>query len=503
MSSFLCITVRFLQPWSHGRGEDGGPEWPPSPLRLMQALVAAAAGRWNERSILEHAKAAIRWLEALPPPYIVAAPTVPSSQPYRLYVPDNVADKVAAAWSRGREASIADYRTEKDVLSSVIEGEAVHYLYALSQASAPRHDLVDVLTNTARSITHLGWGIDMATGDASVLIAEQVGRLQGIRWRPSLRGGTPLRMPKPGTLDDLIRKHTDFLNRVTRDGFRPVPPLRVFDVVRYRRQDQPIQRPYRVFELRNIDGSRFRYSHRKLVHIAGMLRHLAIEAMKASLPAGVDGDWVEAYVAGHVTEREREHRQLSYLPLPSIGHQHTDPGVRRVMVAAPLGDDVWLDHVARRLAGQVLKPLRGDEFGGGDPPLLVPMKGDNVSRRYTDPTDTWHSFTPVILPGHDDHKPAKTRKLIEIALRQADVNQPCEFEWGAFSRFPKSLTAHKYDRQKSPTGYIRPDHLLSQTAVHLTLRFRDGLKVPGPLAIGAGRHCGLGLMAGMDEQMGR
>ena len=131
--------------------------------------------------------------------------------------------------------------------------------------------------------------------------------------------------------------------------------------------------------------------------------------------------------------------------------------------------------------------------------MLVPIKGDNVSGYYTEPAHTWHSFTPVILPGHDDHKPEKTRRLIEKALQQSGIDQPCEFEWSAFSQFPKSLSAHKYDHDGRLTGYIRPDHLLSQTAVHLTLRFRDNLKVPGPLAIGAGRHCGLGLFAAVES----
>lgn len=509
MNSFLCITIRFLQPYSHGRGEDESPEWPPSPLRLMQALVAAAAGRWNERSLLQHATPAIRWLETLPPPCIIAAPAVRDSQPYRLYVPDNVADKVAAAWSRGRDASIADYRTEKDVLPLAIDGEAVRFLYGLTAESKDWGEHVSVLTTAARSITHLGWGIDMAVGDASILTLEQVTQLQGVRWQISLTGGTPLRLPKAGTLDDLIRKHTDFLNRVTDDGFRPVPPLRVFDIVRYRSQHEPAQRPFRLFELRNLDGSRFRYPHRKFIHIAGMVRHLAIEAMKKDPPRGQADDWVESYVAGHVTDRSQTHRQLSYLPLPSIGHEHTNPGVRRVMIAAPMGDDAWLDHVARRLAGRPLKPLRGDEFGcdsDGDgnphePPLLVPLRssGDGVTRRYTDASNTWHSFTPVILPGHDDYNPSKTRKLIESALRQSGVELPCDFEWSAFSRFPKAYSAHKYDKrgpQGGPAGYIRPGYLLSQTAVHLTLRFKEGVKVPGPLVIGAGRHCGFGLMVG-------
>jgi hypothetical protein len=86
-------------------------------------------------------------------------------------------------------------------------------------------------------------------------------------------------------------------------------------------------------------------------------------------------------------------------------------------------------------------------------------------------------------------------------LRQAGIDQPCEFDWSPFSWFSKSYSAHKYDRRKRPQGYIRPSYLLSRSAVHLTLRFHDSTKgkspvdVPGPIAIGDGRHCGLGALA--------
>jgi CRISPR-associated protein Csb2 len=307
-----------------------------------------------------------------------------------------------------------------------------------------------------------------------------------------------------------MRKHGDFLGRLTKDGFRPVPPLRVFDVVRYQREDQPLERPFRVFELRTLDGARFRYPHRKLIHIAGMIRHLVIQAAKKDPPVGVSDDWVETFVAGHAAENSREHRQLSYLPLPSIGKAHTDPGVRRVMIAAPIGDHGWLDHIARRLAGQVLRPdsSKPDPFGGREPPLLVPVSPkarDGVVSSYTKEASEWHSVTPVVLPGHNDHKPEKTCALIEKALRQSGVHFSCDYEWSAFSRFPKSYSAYKYATNKQPQGYIRPNHLQSQTAVHLTLRFHDGsaerrpVKVPGPMVVGAGRHCGFGLFAAVNE----
>jgi CRISPR-associated protein Csb2 len=347
----------------------------------------------------------------------------------------------------------------------------------------------------------------MAVGNASIIPTEEAAKLEGVRWSPSPAGGVSLRVPKEGTLSDLMRKHTDFLNRISSDGFRPVPPLRVFDVVQYHSQFNSARRPFRLFELRNLDGSRFRYSHRRLIHIAGMVRHLAIDAMKtAGLPRGVANDWIETYVAGHKGNGFAEHRQLSYIPLPSVGHEHADPGVRRVMIVAPVGDDALLDHVARRLGGQQLKALneKTPEFGedeNGQPkpgPLLIPLprSGDGVTRRYVAAATIWHSFTPVILPGHDDHKAEKTRKLIEKALVQSGIDQPCEFEWSAFSHFAKSYSAHKYDKSKRLTGYVRPDHLLDLTAVHLRLKFDH--PVPGPITLGAGRHCGFGLMAAAD-----
>ena len=115
MNQHLCITVRFLQPCSHGRGDRSDLEWPLSALRLYQAFVAAAAGRWNERSNLNQCVDALRWLAQRGVPTLDAPVGVPANVAYRLYVPDNIGDGVPKSWSAGRDGTIADYRTEKDV----------------------------------------------------------------------------------------------------------------------------------------------------------------------------------------------------------------------------------------------------------------------------------------------------------------------------------------------------------------------------------------------------
>lgn len=537
----LLLTVRFLDDRYHGLLDRGGPpEWPPSPFRLFQALVAGVARRHElvigpdvpENTNFTDIGKALGWLQRLTRdhPPIIIAPKHKEGQAITRFVPNNDGDK---KFDRQERLAAKPTLPTLFILESGQRPE-VCYIWQLSE----NHDCPGAnIERAARSLTSLGWGIDMAFADARLASEEEVQNLKGIRWYPKKSAGSfhdTLRAPtyddESGqcTLCDLRHCHSTFINRIEHGKpLKTVDKPKVFDRVLYTSTERPIARPYVVFKLVDENEDAFPYPHAKLIHIAGMVRHLAIEAMSKDPPRSVVKNakqWVETYVAGHRQAAKTEtlkknrclddldddaqreeiagsdgHRQLSYLPLPSIGHPHADPGVRRVMIAAPVGDDALLDHVARRLAGQALKPLRGDEFAGREPPILMPVRRDNVARFYTEPANVWHSFTPVILPGHDDHKPAKTRALIERALAQSGIDQPCEFEWSAFSRFSKSYSAHKYDKEKRPAGYLRPNHLLTQTAVHLTLRFKDDLLVLGPIVIGAGRHCGFGLLAKIND----
>ena len=501
MPEYLCISIAFLDERFHGRGDGGEPEWPPSPLRLFQSLVAA-----NGEAVDEGGKVcdALHWLEKQPPPTILT-PACEASNPLCLSVPNNAMDIVGKAWSKGNysgsgDANPATHRTMKTVCPTrMIDGSTVHYLWSLPDTGKAISGMTETLAHAAGRIFSLGWGVDMVAGHGKSLGTNQLEELTGECWKPGDSGSCVLRSPISGTLGALKNRHKSFLNRIhiQSKSFTPADPLNQYKTINYRRTSDPHARPHVVFELRKDDGDFFQYPQRKLIHLAGMLRHLAIDAMKHSPPQDIPNaaEWIDRCIAGHARDYKGKHRQFSYLPLPSIGMAHTDPAVRRVMISAPVGDGRLLEHLAVRLAGLQLKPERGDEFGTQEPPTLQRTLRDKVASFYTGKANTWASVTPVILPGHDDHKPAKTIKLIEKALRQSNIEHPCAFEWQAISWWPKSLSAHKYDRHKKPTGYIRPKHLLNQTAVHLKLKFNDQLFVPGPLAIGAGRHCGLGLMA--------
>jgi CRISPR-associated protein Csb2 len=514
MKPNLCITIRFIQPLPlfHGRRDAEQPEWPPSPMRAFQALLNAAGLRSGARPIEPEVRQSLQTLERLRP-VVIAPRAVTSNVGYRAYVPHNQADLVTAAWHRGNmKSSIAEHRVEKDfrpIRIDLIDDElpAVHYLYPLEATSVDPEMMIRDLRPLVRSITHLGWGIDQVAADAT-LIDDSSFQVRGERWQPSANAGRRLRVHRAGSLDALTKRYGQFLNRI-KNGSTPVSPLTesAVDIVRYRRDTDAPPRPHVVFKLFDGNDDMVSYPHRQLIHVAGMVRNRAIELMTKSLPRdprGIDpANWVRSYVAGHQSNEDKEagkpHSQFSYIPLPSTGHAHTDPAIRRVMIVAPVGDEAWLTHLTQRLDGEELKPENGTNLPPGTRLELIPDgQKDGVRDAYTGEYESWASFTPVILPGHDDHKPDKTHKLILKALVQSGFEQPCEFEWSPFSLFPKSYSSHKYDRDKRPIGYIRPDHLLHQTAVHLRLHFEH--PVAGPITVGAGRHCGFGLFAGVNMQ---
>jgi CRISPR-associated protein Csb2 len=513
MSKYLCLTVRFLHPYYHGRADNNKPEWPPSPLRLFQALVCAAAARTRETGLPETAIGLFLWLERQSAPLLVVPKGAPASSPYRLYVPDNVADTVAKSWCRGREASIAECLVEKDVRSICISGEAVHYLYSDVAGECPDFE---VLKAAARSITHLGWGIDMVVGDATILSENEVAALSGERWQPVGDGSaTGYRVARAGSFDDLARKHKDFLDRVGPDGFKPVPPLSEFRVVRYRRTTEPSPQQFAAFSLLNPDASGMRSFDpvRRTRDVAGMMRH-------AVAVAASDQGWTEEQInvfihgktpnGSKASSGETSPDRFQYLPLPTINSKLGGvESIRRVLIAAPPHCGQQVTWARRAMAGAELVSHNGAAA------LLTILPGsDWVLRQYVEESRTWSTVTPVILPGYDDPdhlrrklkdcRDAETQKrylarldarmdvLLRKAFRQAgfssELVEQIELEWRGVGFRPGVDLVSRY---------LPPANLGNSPRIHVRVRFPTAVR--GPIAVGSGRFRGFGLFAKMDD----
>ncbi|WLD10890.1 type I-U CRISPR-associated protein Csb2 [Planctellipticum variicoloris] len=491
----LLLSVRLLDDRFHGLAANGEqPNWPPSCFRLFQAIVA---GNARGDSIPAQVVEALKWLEALPPP-VVIVPASKAGMVILTYVLNN---------AEGRS------RTQKFLRPTLLNGDRlIEFAWQYDSSEIMTQNHARVLLDAVRHIRAFGWGIDLAIGHGVIqerLPEPSESRSHFVPREHPDAPGIEIRVPKAGSMESLTTCFRQYLGRFeSSDSTLLESGGPVYQPWPYA---SGVVRPHAVFKLIDDNDDTVAYPHAKLIHVAGMVRHIAIEMMRHNPPRNLrerqPTEWVQAYVAGHQSPEDKAadgpHSQLSYIPLPSIGHQHADPAVRRVMIVAPLGDEAWLDHLAQYLDGQMLEPENDTRLPAGTHLQLIPDgHKDGVRDAYIRDSRTWASFTPVILPGHDDHKPDKTRKLILKALAQSGIEQPCEFEWSTFSLFPKSYDARKYVHDdnapggKRRVGYFRPDHLLHQTAVHLRITFQQ--PVPGPITVGAGRHYGLGLFAATD-----
>jgi CRISPR-associated protein Csb2 len=123
----LLIEVRFIEGRYHGNHD-----WPPSPFRMFQALVAAAyGGRWTCEPAAEKDEA-FKWLEQLEPPY-VTGPRAGRGAGVSLFVPNNDLDA-----KDGDPLRVADIRVKKRIIPRLFDVEAP-ILYAWPFDEGERH----------------------------------------------------------------------------------------------------------------------------------------------------------------------------------------------------------------------------------------------------------------------------------------------------------------------------------------------------------------------------
>lgn len=519
MPSVLCLTVRFLDPVPafHGRGDGDDPEWPPSPLRIFQALVAAASAKWKDSQFILRAEAALHWLERQVEPIILVPRIQSQRNGFRMYVPNNATDLITIKWANGDfNASIAEHRVEKDVLPTrFLDSDRVHFLWDLPDPLPTEYTiLLQNLTSASRSITHLGWGVDMVAANAEILSQDDADKLPGLRWRPVPSGGTRLRIPIEGTLSALKSRHQSFLNRLSEQGFVPVPPLTTFDVVGYHCSMAPSNttptRPFLAFSILKTDDSVFKAfdTVRRTRDVAGMVRCAVAHAARQF---GWTEERINSFIHGHGSEKTGQATtddRLMFLPLPSITPLKVE-SIRRVMVVTPAGGSTK----------ELRNLLNGVELfaeGAAEPVAMLALlpQSDPTVKKYTQPSSLWSTVTPVLLPGYDDpgHLRRKLQngsdsatqkkmldklntralQLLQKAFLQAgfpkDLVDQIHFDWSSVGFRPGVDLASKY---------VRPENLNKFPAYHVQVRFP--IPFQGPLAIGAGRYRGFGLFAGQPD----
>ena len=484
MNKYFCISVTLMDPLFHGEADGGEPEWPPSPFRLFQALIAGARGGCRNPLWSEEKARAFSWLEQQNPPLIIA-PQARLAPAITLFVPNNDSNMQLERNNRLTGKTVQPHR--------LLDGQTIHYLWTLPESDDPSvRQFVNLLCAESRQILTFGWGIDMACGNGRILDEQEAAALSGVRWRPWRRNHTQTnqlkRVPKPGSLQNLEAVYETFIHSVKGKIYNPpLKPVR-YDRICYLSDESPPPRPYAVFEIRNADDHWVALPHENVVFAAAMLRSLLCRnegdiRNRDDFAARFPEINPEVYLAGHANGARDTPPRFSYLPLPSIVHRHADGFIRRLMIAEPYGGDgKCVEWVKRCLYGQELTDPANRSRG-----ILFPMRTiDSVAGAFVKSTSEWASVTPVLLPGYDDGRREKADKLFLQAVQQAGlkVESIAEFNLRKAPYHPGSL---------HPRQYHRPDYLKKCPAWRAWIRFRDPLT--GPLALGAGRHCGLGIFA--------
>ena len=547
MKQFLCIQVRFLRGSCHGRGDGDAPEWPPSPLRLFQALVAAASFRWGwgkqiDSAADDSAADFLRWLENLSAPEILAPP-VRETAPFRLYVPNNTADLAVPAWKKGSQSDLKDVkkyqgmRTEKDVQGHQIENEdedsPVSFVWTIEKLDGDPSSYIGRLKDAAASLTHLGWGIDMAAADARLLSAAEVKKLPGESYRPvDEETELSLRVPIPCTLDALKKRHRQRLGRIGSDGksFQPVPALTTF-CNRYYLSANKSRKPRVVaFALRPREqntSARFQAFDpvEQGTDVATMVRDLVSETKFHKQLGWEPKDLAMLHGHGETANDGRSRQpvsgpRLAILPLPSLegrgqGQSRVLGSIRRVLLTIMRGDEkssAKLDEVQRLLQGRELPSA-----------VLSPIHKDKVIQEYLPPAESWATVSPVVLPGFDDPgglrrklRPpqvenlsakekreilCKLEKRIEDLLRKAirhagystEMAENAKLCWRGTGFWPGTALAGK--------SFV-PQYLRQYRRLHVRIDWRNSkgklIEVNGPVCLGGGRFIGMGLFARYD-----
>ncbi len=533
MASYFRLSVRFLDQRFHGCGHAGEPEWPPSPLRAFQALVAAAA-RQHRGELTNEIALALQWLETESEqhPPVILAPEIKEGCGYWLSVPHNAMDVVARAWSRGNESGTGDanertHRTMKRVRAAYLNGEAVHYVWSLRNPITDEiRNHVHVLSTAAGGIAAVGWGLDLAFGHASLLSAPEVETLAGERWLPfQVTSDTGWRVPLVGTLRQLSHRHQQFEGRFRPEGLDAPAPLSAFRKIEYRRATEPPMGTFAAFSVLRLDSSGFRAFDpaRRGLTVAGMVRGTVKRAAE-------QGAWpapkINAFVLGHADSNGNGKHvavgaaRFAYLPLPTVESRgprkvRLAGSIRRVMLACfTNGCEEELAWAGRMLSGQELI----DERSKAPVALLSAIPAnEKMVRYYTQPAKTWATVTPVVLPGYDDPEHLRRRMnsgdlssgqkerilkrladriegLLRKAILQAGLPEEladnAELEWRTAGFWPGTDLADRYGV---------PDHLKRFPRFHVKVRWRNSnkepIEVPGPICFGGGRFYGIGLLA--------
>lgn len=517
----LLISVRFYDGRYHGAGD-----WPPSPARLFQALVAAAA-----QPTLDSAKEALKWLENLAAP-VIAAPIKHEGQHVNLFVPNNDLDAKGGDIRRVAEIRSATKKMKPRLFDA---SAPLLYVWRFDAEKDNGHTHAECVRKMADGLYQLGRGVDMAWAVGEVLDeaaadARLTGYL-GVIYRPSSRGqGAALDCPEDGSLVSLELRYKAGAERFHHIGsgskfrteFANAPKPR-FRSVAY---NSPSTRL--LFDLRRTmaRGSPFApWSLKKAVALVQKLRGndgsdgQPESGAFARLARHFDRGTVSRILIGRDAKEADKTLRIRILPLPSIGHAQVDRSIRRVLAEVPPDCPIRATDVAWAFSGLEIEPPVPDTETGevlSSSVELVPASDNSMLEYYGVgegmSSRLWRSVTPLALPESAARRRIDPAKRQEQAKgggeRRSEHQRACHevaqaLRHGGFCHRVAGLRVQREPfeaRGERAEAFAAGTRFAKERLWHVEIEFAE--PVSGPVVLGSGRYLGLGLMAPLRKAEG-
>jgi CRISPR-associated protein Csb2 len=447
--------------------EDGEVEFPPDWVRVYYSLAAAyfeAGEPAQERDIL-------RWLEEVGPPEIMAPLPAGSSRVMDAFVPVN--DQT------GHGPFSEQRRREGRRFTSLWLGlDRARVVYVWRNAALPgnRLSVLQGLCSRVAAIGHSSSMVRLIAMDREPEISEDM-----VTWQPAQHGQDVFRIPFPGLLDQLPGFHDRYCRTALRGKLPAVP------------------HPYRrggdtgpAVALFGRSGGFQPFWTLRLVQgppVPGLTGPFLANSLRKAILA----KWQELHgnipelVSGHTPgggALDRPH--MACVALPAVGHRYSAGHI--VALAVTLPRDAPRDLEDRLISTlqsiHFLQTTGGRwelEFIGRAHPSDAPISA--LSSRWAGPSQTWASVTAVVLDRHPNRLfSEETKRYLAAACERLGVPQPVSVSVQPASAVPGVPLARNFPPyDKAPTA----------PRVHAVLRFSE--PITGPLLLGRGKHCGLGL----------
>ncbi len=443
-------------------------EWPPHPVRLLYALVAAAGeNRTSEES------SALDWLSAQSPPSIAATPASVVGGRRDVvthFVPVN--DRSSAKNAGSSAAGLVPRSRQPRTFPTIVpESPIVTFLWD----EAPTHLDGVVLDRLAGQVAYIGHS-------SSLVRLKVVENAPEVTLSPD-PNGQPFRIPAAGIVTALDMA----LGRYIESGIRgPLPTYYARYALAAQAPDSPPPGSFfgDLLILGAVRGPRLAIASAERVALAfrAAIMALAAEPLPESL-------------SGHAPGGGRsEQPHVAFAALPDVGHAHaagTLMGVAAILPRmVPSGVRDALEEALAALMHQ------GD---GRSPTLnisrtiswsLAPTGADGSSspvalraQTWTHPARRWATVTPLELDRFVKGRLSdEASQVVAETIDRVGLPQPIAIQLSPTSVFSGAGHWREFRRRQGGTPRL---------LIHAAFEFDH--EVEGPILLGAGRYRGLGL----------